>query len=238
MGFIRNFGLALFLAALAIVGAGGAKAVPFYTGTNQSLQIGNLLVTNTSCAATVGGTVSCAVATWTAVFDPSNGNNGGIDIVITPNSTWTRAQGSPQGSDLNGTFQIQSLNSAGTPISTLKYINGAGAAVIGSGTSVAIAGGIAVTDTLGNGLGSVAEPFGAASWQTASTNAASASNSISFAPQSVVFINFDVAPLAIAGSSTITQATVFVRHAPEPGTVAVLLVGLLALAGVRQRFRA
>ena len=236
MGFIRNFGLALFFAALAIAGAGPAKAIPFFTGTNQTLQIGNLLITNTSCAATAGGTVSCGVATWTAVFDPANGNNGGFDIVITPNSTWTRAAGSAQGSDVYVTFVIQSLNAAGAPTAALKYINGAGAALLGSGTSRAIAGGISVTDTLGNGLGSVAEPFGAASWQTASTNAASPSNSISFAPQSVVFINFDVAPLAIGGGSTITQATVYVAHAPEPGTVAVMLVGLLALTGLRRRF--
>lgn len=228
MTYFRTALGAIFSVLLSLAMMSPASAVLFKTSVDTSIQIGNLLITNTQCSATSGGTVSCANATW-SVANSSNG--GGVYLTITPSIAWT----STAPSDLSGVFSVQSLNGSNVPTSSLKYVGGAGAALVGSGTSLAIAGGISVTDSVGGGLGAVQEPFGAGTWQTASTNAASPANSISFAPQSVVYISFDFAPLSIGGSSTITSASIFIARAPEPATVAVMLVAVLMLAGLRRQ---
>jgi len=187
--------------------------------------VGNYLITDVTC--TAQGTPSCAQATWGV--DPNslaNATPGDVAITITPNATWAGT-----GNDLNVTFEIQSLVpgtvvSNGTSIpATLNEIRGIGAGAVSTGTHTVY--GVTVTQPAGAILGSMAAPL-----TLTSTDPSSPTQRISFSPQSVVIVSLDMSPI-IGG--TLTSASFFIAHAPEPATWAMFITGAVLLAGLRRR---
>jgi len=183
-----------------------------------------LLFTNTACAAR--GTASCSTTTWGVASVPNPGSGwGSVSITISPQNSTIWTGNGIVSNDLNLTFEIQSLAPGGSPSSLLSFINGIGMTASGSGS---IAQGFSVSSpytTLSvGGLG------------TLNGNPTSPANSVSFSPQSAVFVNFDIGPVRPSGG-TITGVNLYVNHAPEPGTFGRLLFGGLALAGIRRHMR-
>ncbi len=219
MTYFRTALGAIFSVLVSLAIASPASATALYNGTVTSITVGNLLISNTVC--TASGTASCTTTTWGIAAAPFAGAGpGSLSISLTPqNSTiWTGGRNN----DLNLTFEIQSLAPNGTPSSALNFINGVGMTASGSGS-------------IAQGF-NVSSPYNALSvggLGTLNGNPTSPSNGVSFAPQSAIFVNFDMGPLT--AGSTITGVNLFVSHAPEPATFGLLLIGGMALAGVRRR---
>lgn len=241
MSYFQKALAAVFAITMSWVMVSPASATALYSGAAATysgtpsgafpwLQVGNYLITSVQCAAG-GSTVTCTQATW--AVDPNSlasATAGDIAITITPNATWAGT-----GNDLNVTFAIQSLipgtvvtNGMSIP-ATFNNIRGIGAGAVSTGTHTVFSAQANASAVGGPLLGSEAAPA-----TLVSSDPSSPSQRISFSPQSVVFVSLDMSPIL---GGTLTSASLFVQHAPEPATLALLFTGAGLLANFRRRTR-
>ncbi len=194
---------AVLIAMLAALAFAAPASAAFLntTGPASNIVNGALTIQDYSCTASGSGNQGCGTVAWSVSGNAATG----LFIALTPTGIWTTT-------DINVTFLVTDALGA--------QIRSAGTAVAGTGIAV---GGLLVRDSSDvTVLASQSAPY---------INTDPSKNAISFAPQSVVYLNYDFRPQ----TGNLTLAAGFVGLVPEPASIMALLTAGIMLAGVRFR---